>query len=160
MWFSSSVVIPRTSSSVRQHTCQNQSFSTVRGLSTSSLSRISRWKHSGLLPGISTCLFISVKARVPQRTVASCCILASFHWDVEDCYPPDRLAVNLSLSLFLFVSLFSFTQLITVCFFFTFSLTSALLSWAHVFLIKLKQLFSTTETQWVTLLLIFSGVVY
>lgn len=42
-----------------------------------------------------TCLFISVKIRVPQRTVASCCILASFHRDMEDRYPLDRLAVTL-----------------------------------------------------------------
>lgn len=30
----------------------------------------------GFVPGICTCLFISAKVRVPQRTVASCCILA------------------------------------------------------------------------------------
>lgn len=45
-------------------------------------------------PGICTCLFISAKVRVPQRTIASCCILASFHRDKEDCYPLDRLAVT------------------------------------------------------------------
>lgn len=48
-------------------------------------------------PGICTCLFISVKFRVPQRTVASCCILASLHGDQEDCYPLDHLAVTLFL---------------------------------------------------------------
>lgn len=44
-----------------------------------------------------SCLFISVKVRVPRRTVASCCILALFHRDVED-----SLAVTLSSSVSLY----------------------------------------------------------
>lgn len=56
----------------------------------------------GFFQAFRTCLFISVKVRVSQRTVASCCILALLHRDAEDCYPLDRLAVILSPSLFLF----------------------------------------------------------
>lgn len=69
-----------------------------------------RWEASALqtclccpdgrrFPGISTCLFISVKVRVPQRTAARCWILVLFHRDTKDCYPLDRLAVTLFLLL-------------------------------------------------------------
>lgn len=56
----------------------------------------------GFFQAFCTCLFISVKVRVSQRTVASCCILALLHRDAEDCYPLDRLAVILSPSFSLF----------------------------------------------------------
>lgn len=112
MFFSSSLVIPRTS--VFRSAAQNSSSSADGGLSTSSLSRISRWKHSKLFPGFCACFFISVKVRVPQRTVSSCWILALFHWDMGDCYPLDRLAVTFSLSPSLCLQV---VQLITVLFF-------------------------------------------
>ncbi|MEQ2313302.1 hypothetical protein AMECASPLE_000477 [Ameca splendens] len=70
-----------------QHTCQNPTESLV--LQACPCSPDGR--H---FPGIYTCLFISVKVRVPQRTVASCCILALFHRDMEDGYSLDRLAVT------------------------------------------------------------------
>lgn len=56
----------------------------------------------GFFQAFCTCLFISVKVRVSQRTVASCCILALLHRDTEDCYPLDCLAVILSPSFSLF----------------------------------------------------------
>lgn len=57
-----------------QHTCQNP----TEGLVLQACPCSPAGRH---FTGICTCLFISVKVRVPQRTVASCCILASFHRD-------------------------------------------------------------------------------